>query len=65
MVIYNMKLSIYAKKLGISYKTAWRYFKQGKLDELNKSYVAMLNKIKLELIKSRADLRMVTKVTGT
>jgi len=60
-----MKLSIYAKKLGISYKTAWRYFKQGKLDELNKSYVAMLNKIKLELIKSRADLRMVTKVTGT
>ena len=27
-----MKLSIYAKKLGISYKTAWRYFKQGKLN---------------------------------
>jgi putative resolvase len=27
-----MKLSTYAKKLGISYKTAWRYFKDGKLD---------------------------------
>ena len=37
----------------------------GEIDELNKSYVAMLNRIKLELIKSRADLRMVTKVTGT
>ncbi|MBU4562322.1 IS607 family transposase [bacterium] len=28
----TMKLSDYAKKLGISYKTAWRYFKQGNLD---------------------------------
>lgn len=27
-----MKLSSYAKKLGISYKTAWRYWKNGKLD---------------------------------
>ena len=27
-----MKLSDYAKKLGISYKTAWRYWKNGKLD---------------------------------
>jgi len=27
-----MKLSDYAKILGISYRTAWRYFKQGKLD---------------------------------
>ena len=27
-----MKLSSYAKKLGISYKTAWRYWKDGKLD---------------------------------
>lgn len=27
-----MKLSQYAKKLGISYQTAWRYFKKGKLD---------------------------------
>lgn len=27
-----MKLSDYAKNLGISYRTAWRYFKQGKLD---------------------------------
>jgi predicted site-specific integrase-resolvase len=27
-----MKLSIYAKKLGICYKTAWRYWKSGKLD---------------------------------
>jgi predicted site-specific integrase-resolvase len=27
-----MKLSEYAKMLGISYKTAWRYFKAGKLD---------------------------------
>lgn len=27
-----MKLSEYAKKLGISYRTAWNYFKQGKLD---------------------------------
>lgn len=26
-----MKLSEYAKRLGISYKTAWRYFRQGKL----------------------------------
>lgn len=27
-----MKLSTYAENLGISYKTAWRYFKDGKLD---------------------------------
>lgn len=27
-----MKLSDYAKKIGVSYKTVWRYFKQGKLD---------------------------------
>lgn len=27
-----MKLSTYAKKLGITYKTAWNWFKQGKLD---------------------------------
>ena len=27
-----MKLSDYAKKLGINYKTAWRYFKDGKLN---------------------------------
>ena len=27
-----MKLSEYAKKLGVSYKTAWRYFQQGKLN---------------------------------
>src|SRR3990170_2010897 len=27
-----MKLSEYAKKLGISYRTAWRYFKDGKLN---------------------------------
>lgn len=27
-----MKLSEYAKKLGISYRTAWRYYKQGKLN---------------------------------
>jgi predicted site-specific integrase-resolvase len=27
-----MKLSTYAKELGISYKTAWRYWKDGKLD---------------------------------
>jgi len=27
-----MKLSDYAKKLGITYKTAWRLWKQGKLD---------------------------------
>jgi predicted site-specific integrase-resolvase len=27
-----MKLSIYAKKLGISYKTAWRWWSEGKLD---------------------------------
>lgn len=27
-----MKLSVYANKVGISYKTAWRYFKQGKLN---------------------------------
>ena len=27
-----MKLSDYAKKLGISYRTAWNYFKQGKLN---------------------------------
>ena len=27
-----MKLSSYAKRLGISYKTAWRYWKDGKLD---------------------------------
>lgn len=26
-----MKLSLYARKLGISYKTAWRWFKAGKL----------------------------------
>jgi len=27
-----MKLSQYAKQLGVSYQTAWRYFKQGKLN---------------------------------
>lgn len=27
-----MKLSVYAKKLGICYKTAWNYWKAGKLD---------------------------------
>ncbi len=27
-----MKLSEYAKKLGVSYKTAWNYFRQGKLN---------------------------------
>lgn len=27
-----MKLSAYAKKLGISYKTAWRWYTEGKLD---------------------------------
>jgi len=27
-----MRLSQYAKKLGVSYRTAWRYFKAGKLD---------------------------------
>jgi putative resolvase len=27
-----MKLSTYAEKLGISYKTAWRWWKEGKLD---------------------------------
>ena len=27
-----MKLSDYAKKVGVSYKTAWRWFKDGKLD---------------------------------
>ena len=31
-----MKLSTYAKKLGISYKTAWRWYTDGKLD----AYVA-------------------------
>jgi predicted site-specific integrase-resolvase len=27
-----MKLSTYAKQLGISYQTAWRLFKDGKLN---------------------------------
>ncbi|GFP36246.1 putative resolvase, partial [Candidatus Hakubella thermalkaliphila] len=27
-----MKLSEYAKKMGVSYRTAWNYFKQGKLN---------------------------------
>lgn len=27
-----MKLSDYAKKIGVSYRTAWNYFKQGKLN---------------------------------
>ena len=27
-----MKLSDYAKNSGISHRTAWKYFKQGKLD---------------------------------
>ena len=27
-----MKLSAYAKQLGISYKTAWRWYTDGKLD---------------------------------
>lgn len=27
-----MKLSQYAKKIGISYRTAWRWFKQGKIN---------------------------------
>ena len=26
-----MKLSVWAKKQGISYRTAWQYFKDGKL----------------------------------
>jgi putative resolvase len=31
-IIGHMKLSAYAKKLGISYKTAWRWYADGKLD---------------------------------
>lgn len=27
-----MKLSVYAKKMGLSYRTAWNYFKEGKLN---------------------------------
>ncbi|MGD0883996.1 MAG: hypothetical protein ABSA46_03815 [Thermodesulfovibrionales bacterium] len=27
-----MKLSEYAKKIGVSYRTAWNYFKAGKLN---------------------------------
>jgi putative resolvase len=27
-----MKLSAYARQLGISYKTAWRWWSEGKLD---------------------------------
>ena len=26
-----MKLSVYARKLGVSYRTAWRWFKAGKI----------------------------------
>ena len=29
--IYHMKLSVYAKQLGISYRTAWEWFKAGKI----------------------------------
>ncbi len=28
---YHIKLSIYAKQLGISYRTAWEWFKAGKI----------------------------------
>ncbi|MBF0607640.1 MAG: IS607 family transposase [Magnetococcales bacterium] len=28
----NMKLSEYAKELGVTYKTAWNYYKQGRLN---------------------------------
>ena len=32
VIIFLMKLSVYAEKLGISDKTAWRWWKEGKLD---------------------------------
>ncbi len=32
VIIGHMKLSTYAKQLGISYKTAWRWYTDGKLD---------------------------------
>lgn len=30
-IILFMKLSTYAKEVGINYKTAWRYYRQGLL----------------------------------
>ena len=32
VIIFLMKLSAYAEKRGISYKTAWRWWKEEKLD---------------------------------
>jgi len=31
VIIYRMKLSDYARKIGISYRTAWRWYKSGQL----------------------------------
>ena len=31
IIIFDMKLSDYARKIGISYRTAWRWYKSGKL----------------------------------
>lgn len=31
VIIHNMKLSDYARKIGISYRTAWRWYKSGRL----------------------------------
>lgn len=32
-----MKLSVWAKRMGIAYKTAWRWFKEGKIEDAFKT----------------------------
>jgi len=37
-----MKLSAWAKKQGISYQTAWRYFKDGKIPNARQMYTGTI-----------------------
>lgn len=56
-----MKLSDYAKKLGISYTTAWRLWKQGKLDayQLPTGTVIVREETETEILKQSRDVACI------
>jgi putative resolvase len=49
-----MKLSEYAKKLGISYRTAWRYYKEGKLNAYQTHTGTIIVREELRDVQKRA-----------